>query len=161
MALATEAGLAALTGERYCLQACRFRMRRGITVTGSLRPRDFAMTEDTGRQSWWQTLPGILTALGGVITAIASLAAAKQGYLDIKKIPSPLSRGRCLPRQIHPHGRSRIMGSEPCTPESTISWVRGLILIAHSTVKCNRRVKRPSGKPRLGFGSRVSCGGGS
>jgi len=32
---------------------------------------------------------------------------------------------------------------------------------AHSTVKCNRRVKRPSGKPRLGFGSRVSCGGGS
>ena len=34
-------------------------------------------------------------------------------------------------------------------------------LSAHSTVKCNRRVKRPSGKPRLGFGSRVSCGGGS
>ena len=33
--------------------------------------------------------------------------------------------------------------------------------LAHSTVKCNRRVKRPSGKLRLGFGSRVSCGGGS
>src|SRR5271154_6699227 len=33
--------------------------------------------------------------------------------------------------------------------------------MAHSTVKCNRRVKRQSGRPRAGFGSRVSFGGGS
>src|SRR5271169_5782971 len=33
--------------------------------------------------------------------------------------------------------------------------------LAHSTVKCNRRVKRQSGRPRAGFGSRVSFGGGS
>jgi hypothetical protein len=32
---------------------------------------------------------------------------------------------------------------------------------AHSTVKCNGRVKRQSGRPRAGFGSRVSFGGGS
>jgi hypothetical protein len=31
------------------------------------------MTEDAGRPSWWQTLPGALTALAGVIGAIAGL----------------------------------------------------------------------------------------
>jgi hypothetical protein len=106
MALATEAGLAALTGERYCLQACRFRMRRGITVTGSLRPRDFAMTEDTGRQSWWQTLPGILTALGGVITAIASLAGviSQTGLFGHKE--NPLSaESRPVPPSPNPPPR--------------------------------------------------------
>lgn len=33
------------------------------------------MAEDSKAQSWWQTLPGILTATAGIITAIAGLIA--------------------------------------------------------------------------------------
>src|ERR1019366_2552015 len=53
-------------------------------------------------------------------------------------------------------------GSKCCQSSSTQCSNRRTRLkeSAPSTVKCNRQVKRPLGKPRLGFGSRVSCGRG-
>ena len=48
------------------------------------------MTESQKPQSWWHTLPGILTALAAVITAITGLAALlfQSGVLGSKTVPS-------------------------------------------------------------------------
>jgi hypothetical protein len=47
------------------------------------------MTEDAGRQSWWQTVPGVLTALAGVIGAIAGLITVltQTGFWAHKESP--------------------------------------------------------------------------
>ena len=38
--------------------------------------RDYATAEEPGSQSWWQTIPGVLTATAGIITAVAGLVVA-------------------------------------------------------------------------------------
>lgn len=49
------------------------------------------MPENQKPQSWWQTLPGILTAMAGVITAIATLIGvlSQSGMFDDKTTPQP------------------------------------------------------------------------
>lgn len=51
------------------------------------------MAEEQKSQSWWQTLPGILTALGGSITAIAALIVAlnQAGLFKREEQPVPVT----------------------------------------------------------------------
>jgi hypothetical protein len=43
------------------------------------------LSEESKPQSWWQTLPGILTAMAAIITAIAALVTALAQH---QKVPS-------------------------------------------------------------------------
>lgn len=46
--------------------------------------------------SWWQTLPGILTAIGGIITAITGLLV-----VQYQSTPSRVSPGKPPPQPVH------------------------------------------------------------
>jgi hypothetical protein len=49
------------------------------------------MTEEPKQQSWWQTLPGILTAIGAVLTAVTGLIVALQqdGQSKVTPVAQP------------------------------------------------------------------------
>src|SRR6266566_3239866 len=51
------------------------------------------MTEESKTQSWWQSLPGILTATAGTITAIAGLVVAlyQAGFFEHDKKESAVA----------------------------------------------------------------------
>jgi hypothetical protein len=54
------------------------------------------MAEKQKSQSWWETIPGILTAVAGIISAIAMLIVAlnKAGFFEkIGKVPDSPTRG--------------------------------------------------------------------
>ncbi|HET9492741.1 MAG TPA: hypothetical protein VFR15_00755 [Chloroflexia bacterium] len=48
------------------------------------------------QQSWWQTLPGVMTALGAIITATTGLLVAlnQAGLIGVQAEPTPQSRGK-------------------------------------------------------------------
>lgn len=49
------------------------------------------MTNDQSKSSWWKTIPGVMTAVGGLITAIATLIVAlnQVGLLTGNSEPKP------------------------------------------------------------------------
>ena len=67
------------------------------------------MTEDSKTQSWWQTLPGILTATAGIITAIAGLVIAlyQAGFFQPNgQGPVPISSVPLTTTMSTPHGEA-------------------------------------------------------
>ena len=64
--------------------------------------------------SWWATLPGILTGIGGIIGAIASLIVALNtiGWFD-RKPPAPTPAPVSAPSKSRPEAPSKFMPSAP------------------------------------------------
>ena len=81
------------------------------------------MTEDSKTQSWWQTLPGILTATAGIITAIAGLVIAlyQAGFFQPNgQGPVPISSVPLTTTMSTPHGETTDTQSASRTsPSST------------------------------------------
>src|SRR5262249_32178130 len=48
------------------------------------------MPEEPKQESWWQTLPGILTAIGAVLTAVTGLIVALRHDDQYKVTPAPV-----------------------------------------------------------------------
>ena len=49
------------------------------------------MPEEPKQQSWWQTLPGIITAIGAVLTAVTGLIVALRHDDQSKATPAPVT----------------------------------------------------------------------
>jgi hypothetical protein len=59
--------------------------------------------DEKSKGSWWQTVPGILIGLAGIITAVAGLIVVLHQYT-----PSPLSPGSSMPKTfVSPAGTER------------------------------------------------------
>jgi hypothetical protein len=63
-----------------------------LRLTGLVRTRRFkAMQDDPQPQSWWQTFPGVLTAIAAVVTAVTGLIVALRDNEQSK--PAPVAPG--------------------------------------------------------------------
>ena len=60
------------------------------------------MSEEPKQQSWWQTLPGILTAIGAVLTAVTGLIVALRPNDQSKMTSVPPSPIPTVTRQAPP-----------------------------------------------------------
>lgn len=83
-----------------------------------------SMTESSRRRSWWTTLPGVLTGIASVITAIAALLGALQvlGVFDKEKMPAGAANTVTPGVTSTPSGQA----ADPPTVAPTPTWVGAL-----------------------------------
>jgi hypothetical protein len=75
------------------------------------------------KSSWWQTLPGVLTAVAAAATAIAGLigglhTAGLLGGGNVKPAPAPTEQ-LCSARTGYPTGRWRVIDKSNPSPSSS------------------------------------------
>lgn len=68
---------------------------------------------DSGSKGWWQTLPGVLTAVAAIVTALTGLLVALGGLGIFHKSPSPQNQPATSPSS---EGARSSGGSTPSEP---------------------------------------------
>lgn len=81
------------------------------------------MAEESTPQSWWHTLPGILTATAGIITAVTGLIVAlfQSGFMEDKPAPQAQNTTITPPGPTKP---ATVPGVVPRKPSSTAEAIQ-------------------------------------
>ena len=78
------------------------------------------MAENPKSQGWWHTVPGVLTAVAAILTAVSGLIVAlhQAGFFDRKQVPSPQRSEKTITAPKEPPPK---LSQEPAPPSKQSS----------------------------------------
>ena len=92
------------------------------------------MDEEPRAKSWWATLPGVLTAIAGIVTSVTALIVAlnQAGVFQVQKQPSPQAHyGTTQPSETtkQPAATEAVPGATKSAPSGRTATPPGRLLI--------------------------------